>query len=209
MVWTLVAIGGVICVAGQSSGPGAKAMFYSPGGVGANPPIRFVSDPSHRLREVNRSSANRHCGLHFWLEDPTGKAVTVTAGSATAETYSLWVRASCDGFLTAFDVTGSGRELTPRMDSRWSGFELFDQVFRVPGSFRFSNPESQHIVLVWARSQTEVAGSAAHARQRLIDMPRLMPIVSESEESVAGEIGTYVVNRTDAGVPAEIVFRSR
>ena len=209
MIRTLVVIAGVILIAGQSNVPGAKAMFYNPAGVSANPPVRFLPDPMHRLREVNYSSATRHCGIHYWLEDPRGQAATVNAGSATGETYSLWVRASCNGFLTAFDVTGSGRELTPRMDSRWSGFELRDQIYRVPGSFRFSSADPQHIIVIWARSQTEVAGSAAHARQRLIDMPGSMPIVSESEDSVVGEIGTYVVNRTDAGVPAAILFHRR
>ena len=210
MIRILAAFAGVLCALVQSAEPGAKAMFYNPAGVGANPPVRFLSDPARRLREVNYLPAIRHCGIHFWLEDPKGKALTVNAASSTSESYSLFVRASCNGFLTAFDVTAPGRELTPRMDERWTGFQLYDNIYRIPGTFQFSRHEQpQHVIIVWARSQTEVAGNAAHARQRLIDMPRWMPIVSESEESAAGEIGTYVVNRTDAGVPAEIVFRLR
>jgi hypothetical protein len=52
-----------------------------------------------------------------------------------------------------------------------------------------------------------VAVSAADARKRLIDMPAWMSIVSETDDATPGEIGTYVMNRRDAGVAAEILFR--
>ena len=87
---------------------------------------------------------------------------------------------------------------------------MSDDVYVVPGVFEFSSGESPtRVVIVWARSQTEVAHDAARARARLVDMPAFMPIVRETEESTPGEIGTYVVNRTNAGVSAEIVFRAR
>jgi hypothetical protein len=63
------------------------------------------------------------------------------------------------------------------------------------------------LIIVWARSQSEVAVSAADARKRLIDMPAWMSIVSETDDATPGEIGTYVMNRRDAGVAAEILFR--
>ena len=40
-------------------------------------------------------------------------------------------------------------------------------------------------------------------------MPRFMSIVTEDEDRIAAEIGTYVINRNNGGVPAEIRFRSK
>ena len=85
---------------------------------------------------------------------------------------------------------------------------MSDAVYDVPGTFTFSSHESAtRVIIVWARSQTEIAGNAADAQQRLIDMPAWMPIVREIDDTTPGEIGTYVMNRTNAGVAAEILFR--
>jgi hypothetical protein len=68
---------------------------------------------------------------------------------------------------------------------------------------------AKDLVLVWAPSQTEVAHTAARARESVKEMPAGMMIVREIDESTPGQVGTYVVNRADAGVVAEIVFRSQ
>ena len=183
-------------------------MFYNPGGIETIIPPRFLDDPARRLRHVNYQIPLRHCGIHYWLENEKGNARTVATASSTDESYSLYVRASCNGFLTVWDIVG-GKELTPRTYARWSGLDLVDGIFKVPGLFRFSREQPQRIIVVWARAQSEVARDAADAPRRLKEMPKWMPIVSESEETAAGEVGTYVVNRTDAGVPAEIVFQRR
>lgn len=184
-------------------------MFYNPGGVGGETAPRFLADPSRRIREVNYLTPLRHCGIHYWFENEKGIPLSENAARSQMGRFTLHIRASCNGFLTVFDIE-SGVELAPRTDPRWSGYRLGDTIFRVPGVFESTGQGAgRHIIIVWARSQTEVAGNAEHARRRLVDMPVWMTIVRESDESTPGEIGTYVVNRGDAGVPAEIVFRRR
>jgi hypothetical protein len=192
--------------------PGAKAMFYDPGDHGAPP----ATQPGSTLRSINRTGPFLHCGIHYWFETEQGIAVTERAASGMSGKFTLHIRNNVGhGFLTVWEVNGEGRELTPKDPvhsggGRWSGYAMSDEVYVVPRRFEFTTSSSPtHVVIVWARSQTEVAGSAARARQRVNDMPAWMPIVREAEEQTPGEIGTYVVNRTNAGVSAEIVFRSR
>jgi hypothetical protein len=191
--------------------PGAKSMFYDPGDRGAQP-----AQPAHRLRSIDFAQPFFHCGIHYWLETETGIPVAERAASAMAGKFTVHLRNNIgDGFLTVWDVNGEGRELTPKDEQssgggRWSGHRMSDEVYVVPGVFEFATGESPtHLVIVWARSQSEVAHNAARARERVKDMPAWMPIVRETDESTPGAIGTYVVNRTSAGVVAEIVFRSR
>jgi hypothetical protein len=191
--------------------PAAKAMFYDPGGRGDLRPVVQTS----RLRPIDFAQPFFHCGIHYWLETAAGVPVTERAARGMPGRFSLHLRNNIGGgFLTVWDVSGEGRELTPK-DARssgggkWSGYRMSDAVYVVPGTFEFTNGDSPtHLVIVWARSQSEVAHTAARARERVTDMPAWMPIVRESEETIRGEIGTYVVNRTDAGVVAEIVFRA-
>ena len=202
LLWTIGATG-------QQVEPGAKTMFYNPGGVDTQSTPTFLPDTPRRLREVNFLMPLKHCGIHYWFENDKGLALSEQAASKLDGSFTLFVRASCGGFLTIFDMDGEGKELTPRTDSRWSGYRLGDQIYRV-GTFEFAaQGPAKRLIIVCARSQTEVAGSASHAVRRLIDMPKIWKIISESEESIVGEIGTYVVNRVDAGVPAEIVLRRR
>jgi hypothetical protein len=210
-VRTFVALLITACLWSQPA-PGAKAMFYDPGDRGAPPATQSAS----RLRPINFARPFLHCGIHYWLETERGIPVTERAASATSGKFTVHLRNNVGhGFLTVWDVNGEGRELTPMAErwsggGRWSGYAMSDEVYAVPGVFEFTPSESStHLVIVWARSQTEVAHSAARARERVKDMTAWMPIIRESEESTPGEIGTYVVNRTDAGVVAEIVFRSR
>ena len=187
-------------------------MFYDPGDRGPGPAM----SPGAKLRPIDTRGPFLHCGIHYWLETEKGDRVTERTASGMSGKFTLHIRNNvAHGFLTVWDVSGEGRELTPKDPrhsggGRWSGYEMTDDVYVVPGTFEFTHDESPtHIVIVWARSQTEVAGTAARARQRVVDMPAWMPIVRESDESTPGEIGTYVMNRTNAGVSAEIVFRAQ
>lgn len=186
---------------------GAKLMFYNPGGVGAQTPATYLGDPARRLREVLYLTPLRHCGIHYWFEDLGGKARTEAGARAAGGDHGLLIRASCNGFLTVFDTGPAGTELTPRTDTRYSGHRLGDEIFRVPGLFEFTRDAPKQLVLVWARSQTEVARSAADAPDRVRDMAKWMEIVHETDDLTPGEVGNYLVNRSDGGVATQIVFR--
>jgi hypothetical protein len=128
--------------------------------------------------------------------------------------FTLHIRNNiCHGFLTVWDVSATGRELTPK-DGQRSGYHMTEAVYVVPGQFEFTAGDSAaDLVIVWARSQTEVAHTAERARARVGEMSGWVSngqplIVRETEETMAGEVGTYVENRLDAGVVAEIVFRA-
>src|SRR5688572_19008796 len=173
----------LIAVLWSQSLPSAKSMFYDPGGVG--------------------------CGIHFWLETEQGTRLSERAAARTPGKYTLHLRNNIGaGFLTVWDVT-SGRELTPKDErfsggGRWSGYPMKDRSYLVPGTFEFAEGKAAtHLVIVWARSQTEVAHTAPDALARLKEMPLWMPIVLEVDDSTPGEIGTYVMNRMDAGVVTE------
>ena len=191
--------------------PGAKAMFYDPGDRGALP----VTQPATGLRPIDSRGPFLHCGIHYWLETEAGARVTEATAKSRGGKFAVHIRNNVGGgFLTVWDVSGAGRELTPRSVAgpagKWAGYLMYDQVYAVPGKFEFTSAETApHLIIVWARSQTEVAHSAQDARARVKQMPAWMKIVSESDELTPGEIGTYVMNRQDAGVVAEITFRSR
>ncbi len=191
--------------------PSAKAMFYDPGDMG----LLTRGESGRSLRPVRFAETYLHCGIHYWLEAENGTRLTERAAMGVPGRFTVHLRNNIgDGFLTVWDVS-QGRELTPRDErfsggGRWSGYLMSDEVYVVPGTFEFSAGQAAtHLVIVWARSQTEVAHSAARARERVKEMPGSMPIVREVDESMPGEIGTYVVNRLNGGVVAEIEFRSR
>lgn len=175
--------------------PSAKAMFYDSANPGCG------------------------CGIHYWLQNERGTPVTERAASGLTGRFTLHIRTNIRaGFLTVWDISGPGRQLTP-MDpdqrvnagGRLSGIRIrtSEDIYVVPGNFEFNGGDSPtHLVINWARSQSEVAHSVDRARARPKEMSS-WPIVREVDESTPGQIGTYVINRQDAGVFAEIVFRSR
>jgi hypothetical protein len=191
--------------------PAAKDMFYDPGDLGLLP----ITEARPSLRPIRYTDAFLRCGIHYWLEAEDGTRVTERTAMGMPGRFTLHIRNNIGGgFLTVWDVTQE-RELTPRDDrvgggGRWSGHLMSDAVYRVPGAFEFSKGESAtHLVVVWARSQSEVAHSAERARARVKEMPAWMRIVREVDESTPGEVGTYVVNRRDGGLVAQIVFRAQ
>lgn len=192
----------------------AKAIFYDAGRLGAPPP----AGPGMRLRpiaiaahEVN-GGGSLPCGMHYWLEDADGTPTSISAARLKPGRYSLHLRHNnyAPGFLSIWDVSGDGHEVTPRSDARWSGHQIVGGTeYRVPGEFEFSNTAAaSHLILVWVRSQTEVPRNAADARQRVLDIPVYFNNVSETDGGTPGEIGEYVVSRSGGPVAAEIVFGS-
>ena len=118
--------------------PGAKAMFYDPGDRGAVPAM----PPGAKLRPVDTRGPFFHCGIHYWLETEKGEPVTERTASGMPGKFTLHIRNNvAHGFLTVWDVSGEGRELTP-MDprysggGRWSGYGMADEVYVVPGGVR-------------------------------------------------------------------------
>ena len=69
--------------------------------------------------------------------------------------------------------------------------------------------EAPHLIIVLARSQTEVPRDAAHARVRLVEIPKFFNNITETDDSTVGEIGTYVMSRTGGPTAAEVILRSR
>jgi hypothetical protein len=145
----------------------------------------------------------RRCGWHPDLDHQSARE---------ARKYSLHVRHNNEApsALSIWDVSGTGREVTPRTYPKTSGHLLAgNSEYRVPGEFEFSNDAAApHLILVWVRSQTEVPRDAVHARKRLLDIPHYFDNVSEEDESTPGEIGSYVVSRAGGPVAADIVFGS-
>ena len=161
------------------------------------------------------AASDVHCGIHYWLEAEDGTRLTEGTAAARQGRFTVHIRENaCAGYLTVWNVS-NGRELTPRDErvsggGRWSGYLMSDRAYVVPGSFEFSEGGGPtHLVIVWARSQTEVAHTAPDALARVKDMPRWMSIVRQVDESTPGEIGTYVMNRVNAGLVTELVFRRR
>ena len=143
-----------------------------------------------------------------------GAPISEAAAREKPGRYSLHIRKNVgSGFLTVWDVNGEGRELTPREDPRWSGFRPGLDEYVVPGTFEFASEESAaHVVIVWAWSQSEVGRDPASARRRVSEMSAwkrngVAAIIRESDDATPGEVGTYVVNRAEGGVVAEILFR--
>lgn len=192
------------------SQPGAREMFYNPGDLDPAPTAPLVDG----LRPVRFASPFLHCGIHVWLETADGTRLTVSRARTTPGPFRVRLRNNVGhGALTVWNLT-TGTQLTPldpRWSSggRWSGVSMTEDIYTIPGEFRFSDDAgAAHLSIVWARSQTEVAHSAKEALARLTDMPRWMPIVTEHVESPASDVGTYVMNRHDAGVSTEIRFRN-
>lgn len=93
---------------------------------------------------------------------------------------------------------------------------MYFDTFVVPVTFRFQPGErATRLIVVFGRSQTEMAFTADDARRRVLDLSsrlgvdRLPQVARETDDSTPGEIGTYVVNREGMPIAAEIVMRSR
>jgi hypothetical protein len=148
--------------------------------------------------------------MHFWLETESGTPLSQRVAATIPGKYTLHVRHNNQrsAVLSIWRVNGEGRELTPRTDTRWSGYSVHGD-FRVPGTFEFAEgAAAPHIIIVLVRSQTEVPRDAAHARVRLAEIPRFFNNITEVDDSTAGEIGTYVVSRTGGPTAAELILRS-
>jgi hypothetical protein len=193
---------------------GAKAMFYDPGRLGT---WGVNKSPGSRLRPIDFARPFFHCGIHYWLENESGTAFTENAARDRPGRFTLHLRNNIGGgWLTVWDVDGAGRELTPK-EGRYSGYLMSQHEYVVPGVFQFGGGNSaKRLVIVWARSQTEVAHSADDARKRVKQMSGLKRdgvllynILRETDESTPGEVGTYVVNSECGGVFVDLVLRGR
>lgn len=198
----------------QSPELSIKEMFYNPGGVTTMKAVAYLPDVNRRLREVNYSLPLRHCGIHFWFENENGSTFDENLARKRGGRFVVWIRASCNGAITVFDLTAQSPELTPRTYQDSSGLVLDDRLFRVPGDFELGESPTKRLIIVWARSQTEMARNVDHAPVRLREMTEWASdgrplIVHASDSMTSGEIGNYVVNRRDGGVAAEIQFTSR
>jgi hypothetical protein len=197
---------------------GAKRLFYDPAGVGVQSPDvkgatrpRAIPPPPFRRHP---DGTLVHGGIHYWLQTADAAPISETAARVRSGKYSIHIRTNVgSGFLTVWDVSGPGKELSLREDSRWSGFRPGHDEYVVPGTFEFSpNESAAHVIIVWAWSQSEVGRDPASARRRVGEMSAwhrkgVPSIIRESDDATPGEIGTYVVNRAGGGVVAEILFR--
>jgi hypothetical protein len=67
---------------------GAKAIFYDPGDNGAPPAAQHGA----KLRPINGTSRFLHGGIHYWLEDASGKMFTEDAASRLPGKFTLHIR---------------------------------------------------------------------------------------------------------------------
>lgn len=218
---TLIAFGWAVARAQSSPGiqaeqPGAKVKFYDPAGTGLDEQAPLAQPP--RLRSARFADAfppRGSAGIHYWFEDGHGVPSTESGAAKVGGRFVLHVRNNVgNGFLTVWSMEGEGGvELTPRTFPPYPGFELGKQEYVVPGEFQFkSGAAPRSVLLVFSRSQTEQSGSPAHARTNLRrilswrwkDSPQ---VISESDETTVGQVGTYVVNQVGAAVATEIIVR--
>ena len=103
-----------------------------------------------------------------------------------------------------------GQQVTP-MQSRWTGYRLHGgRVYVVPGSYDLAPSSSAGLGFLFARSQTEQVDNVEAFRAKFQSLssavgPTGLPaLVAESEDAIAGEVGTYVVNR-DGNQPAAVI----
>jgi hypothetical protein len=83
----------------------------------------------------------------------------------------------------------------------------------VPGTSAPVNGQATHVLILFARSQTEQVDSLAGCRAKLERLSAGMAndgepsLVLETDRVTPGEIGTYVVHRGGAQAAAELVIR--
>ena len=101
---------------------------------------------------MNYLTPLKHCGIHYWFENDKGQPLSEQAASKLVGPVTLFVRASCGGYLTIFDTEGDGKELTRRTNSTSSGYRLGDEIYGV-GAFEFAAQKpGARLIVVWARS---------------------------------------------------------
>ena len=204
-------VGVLVVVSGWIAQSGAKALFYDAGGLGMpegaqGAELRAITIAPHEVNGGGRLPV----GMHVWLETERGAPISHRAASTTPGKYTLHIRHNnqVSGWLSVWQVNGEGRDLTPRTDERWGGYRVQRQ-FRVPGTFEFAAGDAApHIIIVLARSQTEIPRGAADARVRLVQIPTFFSNITETDESTIGEIGTYVMSRTGGPTVAEVILRT-
>ena len=201
----------IVVVSGWIAQSGAKVLFYDAGGLGMpegaqGAELRGITIAPHEVNGGGRLPV----GMHVWLETERGSPISHRAASTTPGKYTLHIRHNNQGsgWLSVWQVNGDGRELTPRTDARWSGYRV-ERRFRVPGTFEFAAGDAApDIIIVLARSQTEVPRDAAHARVRLGQIPTFFNNITETDDSTIGEIGTYVMSRTGGPTVTEVILRT-
>jgi hypothetical protein len=201
----------------------AKAMFYDPAdsvATGAAVKTSAQSTPDPRpIIYARPLPPLGHVGIHYWFEDDGGNVLSESRAAHVAGSLTLHIRNNVGGgFLTVWSIDGNGdgAELTPRLNDRFDGHQMTAEPFVSARLVRFEVGErAPRLIVVFGRSQTEMASSANHARQRLTDLSsrmgrdRLPQIIRESDDTTAGEVGTYVVNREGMPVATEIALRRR
>jgi hypothetical protein len=197
---------------------GAKTMFYDPGDARAATVKASVADRG-RLRPIVYAQpfpAYGHVGIHYWFEDGNGRIFSENKAPAVKGPFTLHIRNNVGGgFLTVWSMNGDGAEVTPR-EGQWAGYRMTAETFVVPTKLQFLHAEQNlRLIIVFARSQTEMAASVESARNRLLDLgsrvgrDRLPQIIRATDDTTSGEIGTYVVNREGMPVAAELSLWGR
>jgi hypothetical protein len=204
-----------VFVTGQT---GAKTMFYDPGDNRAAA-VKASAAGQARLRPILYAQpfpAYGHVGIHYWFEDGSGRIFSESKAPDVQGPFTLHIRNNVGGgFLTVWSMNGEGAEVTPR-EGLWAGYRMTAETFVVPTKLQSLGAEQNlRLIIVFARSQTEMAGSVESARNRLLDLgsrvgrDRLPQIIRETDDTTPGEIGTYVVNREGMPVAAELSLRGR
>jgi hypothetical protein len=184
----------VFLTPGADAQSGAKALFHGSAGSTANP-----------LGPV---------GIHYWFENEQGTRFTQAREAGVGALVHLHVQCNTGGFLTVWMI-GKGQQeriqLTP-IGGRATGYlmePLGDYV--VPGTITVPAPGSDtRLLILFARSQTEQAPTAADAREKIRRLSvaaardGASAIVQETDTSTPGQVGTYLVHREGAQPGAEI-----
>jgi hypothetical protein len=189
----------ILLTSGLASGPvswqsSAKALFHAAPGSTGNPygPV----------------------GICYWFASEAGARFVDARDAGAGARVTLHVQSNTAGFLTAWTIDNDGRglQLTP-MEGQYSGYLLAAlQDYAVPNAITLpSKGASMHLLILFARSQTEQVGSAAGAREKIQQVSTWpardggSPIVSETDAASA-QACTYVVHREGAqpGIEVEI-----
>jgi hypothetical protein len=191
-------------------------MFYDPAGAGAQSTGQLPE--GNRLRAipvVRPFPPYGNVGIHYWFENDAGARLTEAQAAAAHVALTLHVRSNTDGFLTVWLIKPAvGTQLTPAEDR---GYPLaVDTEYVVPGHVEFGSGDSAgRLILLYSRSQTEVAKDPAHAGQRLQTFssrtaPDGLPqLVRGTDSGTPGQVGTYVVNRRGSPIGAEVSLQFR
>ena len=222
----LVYAGVLVLAALQSTqAPGAKVLFYDPTwgdpqAIAAVPPSPESNLVPIRPAEICRASPDcksmgfNHVGLHYWLEDQKGARYASAADAPAGIRVRLHLRVNAGGFLNVWvnDGTSAGVQLTPLQD-RFGGYRIAADVeYVVPGELYVSAGETAtRLIFLHARAQMEQVATAREARDKLARIAARVArdqrgpvLISESDRSTPGQVGTYVVHREGGQTAGEI-----